>query len=164
VQSCATAGATTCSFPLVIEEDVKAPVFVYYQLDNFYQNHRRYVKSKDPKQLLGQNRTTTDVKDTCTPVIMNADLNPGTTFIGGNFDITTNAATNTSVAWPCGLIAKSVFTDAFTLTSPTSGPIPIDSSNIAWKSDVEYKYKNGPDPTNSQWLDVTDRKSPILIY
>jgi len=26
---------------------VKGPVYVYYQLDNFYQNHRRYVKSRD---------------------------------------------------------------------------------------------------------------------
>lgn len=26
---------------------VTGPVYVYYQLDNFYQNHRRYVKSRD---------------------------------------------------------------------------------------------------------------------
>lgn len=48
-----------------------------------------------------------------------------------------------AVAWPCGLIAKSVFTDQYTLLDPASNPITIDSSNIAWKSDVEYKYKNG---------------------
>ena len=29
-------------------------VFVYYELENFYQNHRRYVKSRDDKQLLGK--------------------------------------------------------------------------------------------------------------
>ena len=29
------------------DKDVKGPVYVYYQLDNFYQNHRRYVKSRD---------------------------------------------------------------------------------------------------------------------
>ena len=29
-------------------------VFMYYGLDNFYQNHRDYVKSRDDKQLLGR--------------------------------------------------------------------------------------------------------------
>jgi|TARA_B110000971_G_C19688775_1_gene354473 hypothetical protein len=32
---------------------MKAPVHLYYQLDNFYQNHRRYVKSRDDKQMRG---------------------------------------------------------------------------------------------------------------
>ena len=35
------------------DSDVKGPVYVYYQLDNFYQNHRRYVKSRDNSQLNG---------------------------------------------------------------------------------------------------------------
>lgn len=35
------------------EKDVKGPIYVYYQLDNFYQNHRRYVKSRDNEQLQG---------------------------------------------------------------------------------------------------------------
>lgn len=26
---------------------VNGPIYVYYQLDNFYQNHRRYVKSRE---------------------------------------------------------------------------------------------------------------------
>jgi hypothetical protein len=30
-----------------IQNKVEGPVYVYYQLDNFYQNHRRYVKSRD---------------------------------------------------------------------------------------------------------------------
>jgi hypothetical protein len=38
---------TLCKFPLNIDAEMKGPVFVYYQLDNFYQNHRRYVKSRD---------------------------------------------------------------------------------------------------------------------
>lgn len=56
---------------------------MYYQLDNFYQNHRRYVKSKDSKQLMGQVRTADEVKDNCTPVVLNSDLKPTATFRNG---------------------------------------------------------------------------------
>ena len=34
--------------------NMKAPVYFYYKLDNFYQNHRRYVKSKNEDQLAGK--------------------------------------------------------------------------------------------------------------
>lgn len=33
---------------------MKPPVFVYYELNNYYQNHRRYVKSRSSLQLLGE--------------------------------------------------------------------------------------------------------------
>ena len=57
--------------------------------------------------------------------------------------------TATAVANPCGLIAKSLFNDTYVLVSTTSSssgfvpgtPVNIDSSNIAWKSDVDYKFK-----------------------
>jgi len=48
-----TINPAECPITLEVKETMKAPVFVYYQLDNFYQNHRRYVKSKDYKQLMG---------------------------------------------------------------------------------------------------------------
>ena len=42
------------NFELV--EDVTGPLYVYYELQNFYQNHRRYVKSRSAYQLQGQVR------------------------------------------------------------------------------------------------------------
>ena len=33
---------------------MKAPVYFYYKLENFYQNHRRYVKSRNDDQLAGK--------------------------------------------------------------------------------------------------------------
>ena len=42
-----------CEVPFELEEDWESPVYLYYGLTNFYQNHRRYVKSRDEKQLLG---------------------------------------------------------------------------------------------------------------
>ena len=44
----------------------------------------------------------------------------------------------------------------------------MDDSNIAWKSDVAYKFFNmdSPDWQSKQWYDVTDRKWPLrcLLY
>lgn len=41
-----TIGAT-CTITFTVNETIPAPIYFYYQLDNFYQNHRRYVKSRD---------------------------------------------------------------------------------------------------------------------
>jgi len=50
------------------------------------------------------------------------------------------------VAIPCGLIAKSVFNDTYLLNQyedfRDSGIVSIDDSDIAWKSDVDFKFKN----------------------
>lgn len=35
-------------------EDATGPFYVYYQVENFYQNHRRYVKSRSADQLMGE--------------------------------------------------------------------------------------------------------------
>lgn len=125
-------------------------MYVYYQLDNFYQNHRRYVKSRDYKQLGGVERSADEVKTTCDPIVLNSDLAPQITkSINGTPLVPTN------VANPCGLIAKSYFTDSYSLypTSIVNGKtvtskqsITIDDSNIAWNSDVKYKFKNLDSP------------------
>jgi len=79
----------------------------------------------------------------------------------------------TEAAHPCGLIAKSIFTDQFFLYEPGTtilsynqarGNITMDDSNIAWKADVENKFNNADNANwlSKQWYDVTNRKS--LIY
>lgn len=52
---------------------VPAPVYVYYQLDHFYQNHRRYVKSRDNAQLNGQYKAVSELSD-CEPIMRVGDL------------------------------------------------------------------------------------------
>ena len=138
-------------------------MYVYYQLDNFYQNHRRYVKSRDYQQLMGEVRTLQQIQtaQTCDPVYTNADVNVTRSFNGTLLD-------PNAVAIPCGLIAKSVFTDSYTLTTSTTPvkQIDINSDNIAWKSDVSYKFKNSPCPSGqtgdcwqaTQWLNMTNCK------
>jgi hypothetical protein len=63
-------------------------VYVYYQLENFYQNHRRYVKSRSSDQLQGTSGiSNNDLKSDCDPLYQNGSLTLS----------------------PCGLIANSLF-------------------------------------------------------
>lgn len=79
-----------------------------------------------------------------------------------------------AAAYPCGLVAKSVFNDTFTLYNkdPASSecvttpddckPLTIDDSDIAWQSDKDYKFFNMKDVTEAewkalQWHDVQDQ-------
>lgn len=60
---------------------------MYYGLSNYYQNHRRYVKSRDDDQLLGR-----------------LDKKPSSDCLPFAFD----SETNQPIA-PCGAIANSLF-------------------------------------------------------
>lgn len=42
-----------CQVTFDVEEDMESPVYVYYELRKFYQNHRSYVKSRSHDQLAG---------------------------------------------------------------------------------------------------------------
>jgi len=51
-------------------------------------------------------------------------------------------------ATPCGLVAKSVFNDTFTLKKVeddgSTPEIEIIQKDIAWDSDIAYKFKRIP--------------------
>lgn len=70
---------------------IQGNVFMYYGLTNFYQNHRRYVKSRDDNQLLGH---LGDPSYDCAPFDFNDMEKP--------------------IA-PCGAIANSLFSGVFGL-------------------------------------------------
>ena len=113
-----------CSLELKIDSDIPAPVYVYYQLDNFYQNHRRYVKSRSNEQLMGNNLSV-DALDDCDPIKTNKDLGFSVSMMNTPLD-------PEAAAYPCGLVAKSFFNDTFTLYKPDGSKIDIDIDNIAW--------------------------------
>lgn len=68
---------TACTVTMITTKEMKAPVYLYYQLDNFYQNHRRYVKSRSDAQLMGEQLTESELTD-CDPLktYNNRVLNP----------------------------------------------------------------------------------------
>ena len=150
-------GKPICKIVLKVEKDMETNIMVYYQLDGFYQNHRRYVKSKSDDQLNGKDISYEAMKDSqdCDPVITNRDMNK-------NYSVTGSNLTQDDVAIPCGLIAKSYFNDNFTKWSIKSKfgddeppeIINVNEKDIAWKADKELKYKNVD--LNKQWIDMTD--------
>jgi hypothetical protein len=86
-------GQPVCLIRFTVPTDFTPPVMLYYRLTNFYQNHRRYVKSVDEGQLQGQNKTADQLNSDggCTPLIV---------------------APNGKPYYPCGLIANSLFNGA----------------------------------------------------
>ncbi|KAM0915159.1 hypothetical protein ACQ4PT_011056 [Festuca glaucescens] len=115
-----------CTRTLRVKKDMKQPIFVYYQLDNFYQNHRRYVKSRNDAQLRDYkkaNQTTS-----CEPERFTADGKP---------------------IVPCGLIAWSLFNDTYSFSRGNEN-LPVDKKDISWKSDREHKFAKNVYPSNFQ--------------
>ncbi len=128
-----------CTIAFDIENDLHPPVFLYYRLTNFYQNHRRYVKSEDTHQMKGENRTASQIKSGgCDPLTIGENNLP---------------------YYPCGLIANSLFNDTFgdlTLQNPTPNTTtyPMTTTGIAWDSDkalykqTKYNFDQVVPPPN----------------
>uniref|UniRef100_A0A1D1XX27 ALA-interacting subunit n=1 Tax=Anthurium amnicola TaxID=1678845 RepID=A0A1D1XX27_9ARAE len=115
----------TCSRTLQVPKRMKQPIYVYYQLDNFYQNHRRYVKSRNDWQL----RSGKKANDTsgCDP----------------------EDKTQNGPIVPCGLIAWSLFNDTYNFTL-NNQPLSVNKKEISWKSDRDHKFGNDVYPRNFQ--------------
>lgn len=77
-----------CNIDFTVPNTMKGPVFMYYRLTNFYQNHRQYIKNFDASQLLGEVVGTSTLHTSCDPLAVNE---AGKTI------------------YPCGLIANSLF-------------------------------------------------------
>lgn len=114
----------SCNVSLTITARMEPPIFIYYELDGFYQNHRRYVKSRVDQQLAGQNLGSSALS-VCAPEL--------------NFQGNSSAVIN-----PCGLIAWSNFNDTYTMTRSTNGgapqPLTVSDKGIAYPSDLENRF------------------------
>lgn len=100
-------GTASCTIPFTLNEDFEDTAYLFYGLENFYQNHRRYIKSKSSSQLSGTDISKSDANTYCSPIVLNSDLGSITK------SITLAPLDPNKVATPCGLIARSVFTDTY---------------------------------------------------
>jgi hypothetical protein len=119
---------SVCSVQFYLPVDIGPPVFLYYRLTNFYQNHRRYVNSLDTDQLSGTAVLGNAMnQSSCNPIRTDENNRP---------------------YYPCGLIANSIFNDTFSSPSAVNPPSNSTSTvynmtniGIAWTSD---KSRYGP--------------------
>lgn len=113
------ASTCECNMGFELEKDYVGSVYMYYGLSNFYQNHRRYVKSRDDDQLLG--KLTEPPSTDCEPF----------------------AKDGSRPIAPCGAIANSLFNDTLKLIwNDQDSEVPLLNYNIAWPSDRKSKFKN----------------------
>jgi hypothetical protein len=122
------AGCSAIELDVHVAEDMAAPVYVYYKLTNFFQNHRSYVSSRSDEQLSGHyglfgGDESSASFATCEPLIANSE---GRTY------------------FPCGLIAWSTFNDSFSLAAPDGSVVPWTADGVAWPSDLRSKFVNPP--------------------
>jgi uncharacterized membrane protein len=119
---------SSCIINFTISTTMKRPIYMYYGLENYYQNHRRYVQSKSDTQLAGEVIYSYSSLSTCSPRIsLNNSQNPNYFYE------------------PCGLIPWSMFNDSFMLYSGNN-LIPLRKQGIAWSSDLR-KFNNPPNGT-----------------
>jgi hypothetical protein len=106
-----------CRVRFSVDKAMKAPVYVYYELQNFYQNHRRYVKSRSDTQLAGTVFDDESKVSDCDPL----------------------RSRDGKVLHPCGLVANSYFNDTFSLVNPPG--FALNEAGISWESDRKQKFK-----------------------
>lgn len=135
-----------CTIEFYMPEALKPPVYMYYQLTNFYQNHRRYVQSYSQDQLMGKAPKYNSLS-TCDPL---------------NYEHTSNNQDdNTIIYYPCGLIGNSIFND--TISEPVllnaigandnSLPYNMTTSGTAWATDAQlYVSGNNTGYSNTSLL------------
>uniref|UniRef100_A0A7S1W573 ALA-interacting subunit n=1 Tax=Neobodo designis TaxID=312471 RepID=A0A7S1W573_NEODS len=152
-----------------VSEKMAAPVYMYYKLTNFYQNHRRFAKSRSVSQLAGNDPGKSSMSD-CDPL-----LDPGAATSQTGTPVTVDGQTTTYGAMkysPCGLVAWSLFNDTFGLVKytnngftaqvicngsrfdkATAAPLPgagnCTKKGITWESDAD-KFKT-PEFGNTIW-------------
>ncbi|TIA93610.1 hypothetical protein E3P99_00002 [Wallemia hederae] len=122
-----------CTIRYDVPGDMEPGVFMYYKLNRYYQNHRRYIKSFDQLQFQGEYRTAKQLDDAdCKPLGKTDDNRP---------------------IYPCGLIANSLFNDTFSLPVQLNGAgvggldrtYNMTDRGITWSHEGDkYKYPDNP--------------------
>lgn len=127
----------TCILVFQIPNDIAPPVLFYYRLTNFYQNHRRYVKSFDVDQLKGKEVSVSSIRSgECDPL----DVAPAA-----------NGKPERPY-YPCGLIANSMFNDSFAnlnVQNPQKGgsdTYDFTNKGISWSSEGDLYGKSAYKP------------------
>jgi len=148
-------------------KDLPAPVYLYYGLTNFFQNHRNFVQGRNMLQLAGSPQTKTTMY-ACEPYL-SPSASPRVMFTAGSKNVTAEDMTYS----PCGIAPWSMFNDTFVLrqvhSNTTSvvicntsdfdavgnalGNTPLNrcsKKGISWDSDIRVRFQPSP-PDQLVW-------------
>jgi hypothetical protein len=162
-RTCACDGAAECTVAFTLERDIPAPSFLMYQLENFKQAHRGYVKSVSWDQL-----TASSVEE-----VEAATAEVGDDGACGNSRKALRADGNETgpVLFPCGLYAQFVYNDTLELRGADGATVPTDETQLVptgvgprvYKGDAlaEYggRWRNTTSPRWRSWV----RASPFEL-
>jgi hypothetical protein len=142
----------TCSINFRVHDTIKDP-YIYYELENFYGNHRNFVKSLSYSQLRAD---TTSSESSCDPIKEVEDIGSVVNNLDGN-QLNKEADAN-----PWGLIAKYYFNDAYVIKgpNPSTQQIAIDSSKISHSVDRNSRFKR---PDNYRQIQYRDTENEHLM-
>lgn len=129
---------------------MSSPVYVSYQLDDYFQNQRIFIQSKNNQQLSGKVIDQYQA-EVCHPFVTNAEI--GATHSWGGQQLDPNA-----VASPCGSIAHALFNDTFQLQTETGVSISISENGITWPGDAGGAFRRGPNSSQTQWIDPQNQR------
>ncbi|EAY22669.1 membrane protein, putative [Trichomonas vaginalis G3] len=117
----------TCSVKFVLDKEIKGDLKLYYQLENFFQNHLAYAHSKSWDMLKGNNFSSKKATSQCKP----------------------DVAGPTNV--PCGLLPMTVFNDTFVIASDN---ITMKEKEITQKTykKIFHQSMNLTNPELNYWL------------
>jgi len=121
-----------CNITFTLTEKWSKPVYVYYQLSNFFQNHRRYVQSRSDQQLRGDFGSSSGLASASDAKTATTDCTP----------MQKPEDNDNLYLYPCGLVAFSVFNDTFNVKDSSGNFLNIDRKDIAWPSDKEKKFQS----------------------
>ncbi|GMM55968.1 hypothetical protein DAKH74_025840 [Maudiozyma humilis] len=115
----------SCILDFEIPNEVASPIYIYYKLTNFYQNHRVYIESYDLDQLKGSAISADSLDKHCDP--LRKDNNTG------------------KAIYPCGLVANSMFNDTFEPqlrgADSSTADFQLTNDGTAWSTDKHRYHK-----------------------
>ncbi len=129
------------------------------QIDNFFQNHRRYVISRDERQLRGLDIASSTL--TCAPLKKFGDLrnNRDRSFMRPGPD-PEDAAQNDRILYPCGLAAVTIFSDVLSgCYTPAGGAV----ANCTVLSGSNWSKDNIAYPSDSKKFVLSDEFDPVTM-
>jgi hypothetical protein len=115
-----------CNITVTVTEAMEPPIYFYYKLTNYYQNHRRYVRSRDDQQLKGDAQTVSQLTASSSCI----------------YHVLADPDDESTIISPCGLVAWSVFNDSFAFFDASGAAVALDETGIAWASDLDHKFAN----------------------